>query len=260
VEQPIDHFPTEAALLASPPINGRLAWSDDTNVVFVAAAGAWKRLAGPQISIGTTAPTGPATGDMWYAKAGNNRGLQLWDATDANPANHGWQQVATSEPPGSITQSLLTEAQFNAALAAHQTGQWVLADGRNVAGTRYAQITGRNTVPDLRGAYLRMAGTNSTNSTWQGGTLNTFHEDTTRMPRNTAFTGSTSTNGNHTHDGVLRPDHNCWNSGGCSGANLGTNNPSGAAGNHSHTVTISAGGDTETAPKTYVVNTFVKIN
>jgi hypothetical protein len=260
VEQPIDHFPTEAALLASPPIAGHLAWSDDTNVVFVAAAGAWKRLQGPQISVGTTAPTGPATGDMWYAKAGNNRGLQLWDATDANPANHGWQQVASSEPPGSITQSLLTEAQFNAALASHQAGQWVLADGRNVAGTRYAQITGRNTVPDLRGAYLRMAGTNSTSSTWQGGTLNTFREDTTRMPRNTAFTGSTSTNGNHTHDGVLRPDHNCWNSGGCSGANLGTNNPSGAAGNHSHTVTINGGGDTETAPKTYVVNTFIKVN
>ena len=262
VEQPIDHFPTEAALLASPAIDGHMAWSDDTNVVFVAVAGVWKRLAGPQISVGTTAPTGPATGDMWYATAGNDRGLQLWDATDANPANHGWQQVATSDPPGTITQSLLTEAQFNASLATHQAGQWVLADGRSVAGSRYATITGNNNVPDLRGAFLRMAGTNSTNASWAGGALDSWHEDTTRRPRNTAFSGSTNTTGSHTHTGGTAGYNHCWASGNCSGTlyTVLANQQTASAGNHSHTVTISGGGDTETAPKHYSVNYFIKVN
>ena len=32
------------------------------------------------------------------------------------------------------------------------------------------------------------------------------------------------------------------------------------SGNHNHTVTINSGGDTETRPKTYSVNYFIKIN
>jgi hypothetical protein len=166
--------------------------------------------------------------------------------------------VVSQTTVGDIKQSILTETQFKAQMGA-DGGGWVLADGRNVSGSTYTTITGQNTIPDLRGAYLRMAGQNN-NATWNGGALNAWQEDNTRLPRNTNFTGYTTTNGDHTHGNVLRQDHNCWNSGGCSGAFLGTTQQSGAAGNHSHNVTINLGGDAETRPKTYTVNYYIKIN
>lgn len=52
---------------------------------------------------------------------------------------------------GQVRQSLLSEAQFQA-----QNGSgWVLADGRNVAGSKYTTVTGATTVPDCRGVALR---------------------------------------------------------------------------------------------------------
>lgn len=55
------------------------------------------------------------------------------------------------KPIGMIMSSMLTESQFQ---AINGTG-WVLTDGRSVAGTSYAAITGSNNVPDLRGMALR---------------------------------------------------------------------------------------------------------
>ena len=93
IQDPIEHYPTEADLLAATPIDGHLAWADDTSVVFTAAGGAWHRLQGPQISVGTVEPTGAATGDLWYLRSGDERGLKIWDGTDADPANHGWRDA-----------------------------------------------------------------------------------------------------------------------------------------------------------------------
>jgi hypothetical protein len=53
---------------------------------------------------------------------------------------------------GSIDMSDLTEAQYQ---AQRGTG-WILADGRNVAGSKYGTITGNTTVPDMRGMFPRM--------------------------------------------------------------------------------------------------------
>lgn len=54
-------------------------------------------------------------------------------------------------PVGSIQDSVLTEAQFQS-----ETGtNWILADGRNVAGSRYSTVTGFTNVPDLRGVFRR---------------------------------------------------------------------------------------------------------
>lgn len=52
---------------------------------------------------------------------------------------------------GAVQSALITESQFQAQFG---TG-WVLADGRSVTGSRYATLTGKTTIPDLRGVTLR---------------------------------------------------------------------------------------------------------
>lgn len=52
---------------------------------------------------------------------------------------------------GDIRDSMLTEAEFQAQNGA----QWVLMDGRNVAGSKYATLKGVSTIPDGRGVILR---------------------------------------------------------------------------------------------------------
>ncbi len=56
---------------------------------------------------------------------------------------------------GSIQQSLLSEAQFQAVMG---TTNWVLADGQGVSGSTYQTLTGNANVPDFRGCFVRMAG------------------------------------------------------------------------------------------------------
>jgi hypothetical protein len=130
----------------------------------------------------------------------------------------------------------------------------VLADGRNVAGSRYATVTGQTTVPDLRGAFIRAAGQNSNNGpAWNGGTVGAFHDDTTRLPRNTAFT--TDSQGAHVHGHGTGAQINSdggpnWKS----GFDVGKTDSAGA---HTHTI---RGGDVETAPSHFSLNTFMKIN
>jgi hypothetical protein len=170
---------------------------------------------------------------------------------------------------GSVQQSLLSETQW-ASVLGPEAVKWVLCDGRNVAGSRYATVTGQANVPDLRGAFIRAAGQNSNSyANWNGGAVGASHGDTTRLPRNTAF--SLSTDGAHTHPLHLF----AWDSG-LGHTNDRTNHvaPAGgawdnpgrvssptdrmdAAGAHTHTI---SGGDVETAPVHYGLNTFIKIN
>lgn len=56
-----------------------------------------------------------------------------------------------TSPIGVIASAMLTEAQFQAVNGA----SWILADGRSVAGSSYAVMTGQTSVPDLRGMVLR---------------------------------------------------------------------------------------------------------
>jgi hypothetical protein len=209
---------------------------------------------------------------------------ELTDTTITTPANgqvltyqnNKWVNqalptAATQTTVGDIKTSILTEVQFKAEMGA-DGGGWVLADGRNVSGSRYTAITGLNNVPDLRGAYLRMAGNNSTNTSWTGGSLNTWQEDTTRIPRNTQFTGSTDYGGGHTHNLWSRRMNAYSGAGYYSAARTlgegisagGVTDVSGrwmdSDGAHSHTTTVTGGGDTETRPKSYTVNYYIKIN
>ena len=201
----------------------------------------------------------------------------LFSPGAGNPDTGGGGDTTTI---GTIDQSFLTEAQHNAASG---NTDWVLCDGRDVTGSEYHTLTGLTKVPDLRGAYLRMAGTNSTNATWIGGAINNYWEDKTKRPAN-AFT--TNTMGNHYHSlGFFEQERQdmIQQYGNITAANAtaGVNSPSfqledghsgnaaegstseklaasSSEGNHSHT--INGGGDVENRPKTYTVNYFVKIN
>jgi hypothetical protein len=162
---------------------------------------------------------------------------------------------------GSIQQSLLTETQWATSLGAEAT-KWVLCDGRNVAGSRYATITGSPTVPDLRGAFIRGAGQNSNAAAnWNGGAVGSTHQDTTRAPRNTPFSGTTSASGDHQHNQTVgaysggSPGVRTWDG----HAGGGGVEQTAGAGNHTHTVTMG-GGDSETAPVHFGLNVFIKIN
>jgi hypothetical protein len=54
-------------------------------------------------------------------------------------------------PVGSVMHAMLTEAQFQA----QASTKWVLADGRNITGSTYHQVSGFTNVPDLRGVFAR---------------------------------------------------------------------------------------------------------
>jgi len=165
---------------------------------------------------------------------------------------------------GEIIQSVLTETEFKTAYPL-DNAKWAYCDGRSIATSDLAKATGRNNAPDLRGAYLRMAGLNANG--WIGGNANTFQEDATRTPRTNPFTGQTGEAGQHSHS------FRRWN-GGFSGdikyadANVSSIQATGGGvqvnigidpvGTHSHSITVG-GGDTETRPKTYIVHSFIRI-
>lgn len=161
---------------------------------------------------------------------------------------------------GSIQQSMLSESQFRTALGLNSVEErkWVLADGRDVSGSKYAQITGSSKVPDLRGAFLRMAGQNN-NPAWTGGSLNGYQEDTTRRPR-TNFT--TDSQGAHTHSGATSSPSNNFGTyaAGVNNHITGYTGTTTTGSNGGHTHTVTGGGDTETRPKNYSVNYYIKVN
>jgi len=58
-------------------------------------------------------------------------------------------------PVGTIISSMFSPEQIQAVLGNNWDHWWRLANGQNVADTRYAAITQINTIPDLRGMFLR---------------------------------------------------------------------------------------------------------
>ena len=77
-----------------------------------------------------------------------------------NPVSENSQQnlgaginaALTLLPVGSVIDSMLSETQFQSAIGTSQV--WVLADGRNVAGSAYASLVGTS-IPDFRGLFRR---------------------------------------------------------------------------------------------------------
>ena len=140
-------------------------------------------------------------------------------------------------PVGSVVHSMLTEAQFQ-----DEAGDgWILADGRSVADSSYAEITGFTTVPDLRGIFLR--GKNNGRNTTLG---NASGESALGTYQGDAFA-------EHSHSYSYQiPDAADGGSdgGGDTDRGLETINAS----------TGSAGSTTETKPRNVTVNIFIRVN
>ena len=135
-------------------------------------------------------------------------------------------------PVGTIIHSMLSTTQF----ASEYGDNWVLADGRSVTGTRYAAVTGNSTIPDMRSTFLR-GKDNSRGLNPDGDlALGTFTSDKL---------------GSHSH-GLAK--------------NLGAAGSSGiipsftSSGTRSTEDVSSNAGSNETAPKSIIVNIFIRIN
>lgn len=172
--------------------------------------------------------------------------------------------VKCSGAVGDVKYSILDPAQF----AAQNGSCWVPMDGGSMAGSKLAAIIGGTTVPNAGGLFLRgqeFAGQTASHdpdrtSTTAIGTL----QDQAFLSH--AHTGSTSTDGSHSHsfseEGVY--DYNCSGTG-CSSndreyyptTNGGTTSTAGA---HTHTLTINNTGGTETRPKNLNLWTYIRIN
>jgi hypothetical protein len=186
-----------------------------------------------------------------------------------NERDKDWHQYTQNEQwshVGDIKQTVLAENELLAEMGAVEFAKWALADGRNVTGTDYAVRTGRGNLPDLRGAFFRMAGQNASNGSWNGGALNAYQEDATARSKNPMTTNS---DGSHQHysGAYYHAPSNKYgivnnNTTGIVVANTGTNfaqqlvNTS-SAGAHTHL--IDGGGDAETRPKSYAVNVFIRV-
>lgn len=155
-------------------------------------------------------------------------------------------------PIGTSIQSMLTEAQFQ---AANGSG-WILADGRSVSGSRYATLTGNSTVPDCRGEFIRgldngrgvdsgrVKGSAQANATAPNG-LATVNGGA--HIHSAAGYNSNASAGNGTYPASMNSH---------SATNMSISNMVDSGGTHSHSIT----GDSETRPRNIAMNIFIKIN
>lgn len=88
-------------------------------------------------------------------------------------------------PIGSVVVSLLSPVAF-AEVAGESDSlnrtrtRWVLADGSDVSGSRFSELTGRNNIPDLRGMFLRGKNNNRSDGKQNPGgdlTLGEYQDD-----------------------------------------------------------------------------------
>jgi hypothetical protein len=151
-------------------------------------------------------------------------------------------------PVGSIVDSMLTTAQFQALIGNPSPAIWVLADGSAVPGSAYATLTGFGNIPDLRGIFTRGKNNGATtpdNNPAGDLPLGQYQADT--------FAG-------HSHVGLFdQATNNQWGqqlySTGVGLALLATQ----PAGVSSSFYTGNTGG-AETSPKYVTINKFIRIN
>lgn len=209
-------------------------------------------------------------------------------------ANQLIEKPKDSIPIGTLVHGSLTESQFQSET---DGGEWVLADGRNVAGSDWALLTGRSSLPDVRGRYLRAKDHGSGNNSFGDDALDSYRADALKshqhdMSHGHGWSGTVDSGGNHAH-GLARafvgdqlmnnydpisPDsrHFLASSGGdysLKGAlatdGFGSSGITAFGGGHVHgvsgTVSSHSGntgltGATETAPRSITESVFIKIN
>lgn len=73
---------------------------------------------------------------------------QIQDNVRSQVAQGLQNAISASSAIGEVKGTTLTEDQLQNQLG----GNWVLADGRNVVGSKYQQLTGNNTIPTIAAA------------------------------------------------------------------------------------------------------------
>lgn len=206
-----------------------------------------------------------ATNIELVVRALSTLGVTLSDGTTANVL--GWTDSSVSKPYNWLVPA---GAVMPFANTLSSPSGWLLCNGAlysrttyaalfNAIGTTYGVGDGSTTfaVPDLRGYFVRGSGTNGDGTA--SGTLGVKTADSTKLPT-TAFTGTTSNPGDHTHNSQAAdtatgtgPYH-----GELTSATPTLNIATTAAGAHTHTVTINGGGDSETRPKNIALPYYIK--
>jgi hypothetical protein len=147
--------------------------------------------------------------------------------------------LASVLPIGSVVHSLLTEAQFQAICG---TG-WVLCDGRNVAASDFAVLTGITNLPDARGRFLRGKNNGRAGATGNpDGELGLAASQDDMYASHTHGIASSNLVGSN---GTLDTDE---------GSEKKNADPASAA------LSIDASGGNETRPRNITVNIFIRIN
>lgn len=146
---------------------------------------------------------------------------------------------------------------------------WLLADGRAIpSGDQYTAlkaIFGTN-VPDLKGMFLRGAGTN-TNTVYAGPALKATQTDELKSHLHAAGTLATSSAGNHRHSRTTNDQASGDGDGAIAWNNMDNealNNQTvytDYAGDHTHIISgnTATTGSTETRPVNYGINYIIKI-
>lgn len=151
-------------------------------------------------------------------------------------------------PVGSVVSSLLSEAQFQAILGAG----WILSDGRDVTGSSFQTLVGLFTAPDLRGVYLRTKDYAAGRSPSIGDPAVGTFQPTNLQPHTH---GSSVVGLENTHGAEWKPpDRNDGSPG------FEIFPPFFDAIPTFMTVVIHSAGDSETRPKSMIVNYFLRIN
>jgi hypothetical protein len=70
---------------------------------------------------------------------------QIQDNVRSQVAQGLQNAISASSAVGEVKGTTLTEAQLQDQLG----GNWVVTDGRNVVGSKYQQLTGKNTIPTI---------------------------------------------------------------------------------------------------------------
>lgn len=148
---------------------------------------------------------------------------------------------------------------------------WVLCNGQSLAGVTGSRdliaLVGNN-APDLRGMFLRGAGTNTVSGyeTNVGPTLNTRQQDD-NLSHTHANTFAINNGGAHEHNyydiyvEYSAPSSFVDSSGNDAAGNRNQTRPTTGGGAHSHTISggITADGGTESRPVNYGVNYIIKL-
>ena len=187
--------------------------------------------------------TKPSLYPVEIGRAVSTTRINLNFREDETPTGTIIATALTTAPKGYIEcDGLPVSRTTHARLFAKIGTTWGIGDGSTTFG-----------LPDERDRYLR--GRSSTYS------VGSYLGELTKLPT-TAFTGTTSSNGAHTHEIAYgyHADNNPNNDRVAYGGNtnLGTKTTQ-SSGVHTHTTTITGGGDSETRPKTSVVLYCIKL-